>query len=107
LKHQRIWGRRTVFPLLGFLFALLLGRAPTYRDLVEAAPFRFHPDVGITGKHRARDVAGDAHDHLVTGARLSEFRDQRVPVVVSAALRNAVWRQIVANSEKDRSGPHR
>lgn len=30
----------------------------------------------------ARDVPGDAQDHLVARARLRELRDQRVPVIV-------------------------
>ena len=52
------------------------------RDLVEGVPLRFHPHVGVPGKHGARDVAGYAHDHLVAGARFSEFRDQHVAVVM-------------------------
>src|ERR1019366_5458699 len=40
----------------------------------------------VAREHGARDVTGDAHDHLVAGARLSEFRYQRVAVVVPAAL---------------------
>jgi hypothetical protein len=38
--------------------------------------------VGVAGEHGARHVPGDAHDHLVAGARLGEFRDERMPVIV-------------------------
>ena len=55
-------------------------------DLVEGAPFRFHPHVGIARKHRARDVARDAHDHFVARARLREFCYQGVARVMPAAL---------------------
>jgi hypothetical protein len=34
--------------------------------------------VGVPREHGTRDVPGDAHDHLVAGARLREFRDERV-----------------------------
>src|ERR1035441_1914335 len=47
-------------------------------DLIEGAPLRFHPHVGVSREHGARNVPGDAHDHLVARARLREFRDQRV-----------------------------
>ena len=67
---------------LGFLFALFIGRALACGDLVEGAPFRFHPHVGVPLEHSARDVASDAHDHLVARARLGELRDQRVAVIV-------------------------
>jgi hypothetical protein len=33
-------------------------------------------------RFRARDVPGDAHDHLIARARLRKLRDQFVPVVV-------------------------
>jgi hypothetical protein len=26
--------------------------------------------VGVAGKHGARELAGDAHDHIVAGARI-------------------------------------
>jgi hypothetical protein len=42
-------------------------RALPCGDLVECAPLRLHPDVGIAREHGARDVPGDAHDHVVTG----------------------------------------
>jgi hypothetical protein len=32
------------------------GRALAGGDLIEGAPLRFHPDVGISRKHGARDV---------------------------------------------------
>ncbi|HEX7425198.1 MAG TPA: hypothetical protein VF311_15120 [Terriglobales bacterium] len=71
---------------LGFLFALFIGRALACGDLVEGAPFRFHPHVGVPREHGPRDVARDAHDHLVTRARLRKLRDQRVTVIVPPAI---------------------
>jgi hypothetical protein len=41
--------------------------------------------VGVAGEHGARDVPGDAHDHLVARARLRKLRHERVAVVVPAA----------------------
>ena len=66
--------------------ALLVCRALPRGDLIEGAPLGLHTDVRVPGEHCARDVAGDAHDHLITGARLGELRDQRVAVIVPAAL---------------------
>jgi hypothetical protein len=54
---------------LGFHPALLLRRPLACGDLVQGAPLRLHPDVGIAGKHGARDAPSDAHDHLIAGAR--------------------------------------
>ena len=45
--------------------------------------------MGVAGEHGARDVACDAHDHLVAGAGLGEFGDQRVAVVMPAAFHPA------------------
>ena len=49
--------------LLAFFISLALARG----DLVEGAPLRFHPHVGVAGKHGARDVAGDAHNNFSAG----------------------------------------
>jgi hypothetical protein len=38
------------------LFALLVGSTLACGDFVEGAPLRFHPHMGVTGKHGARDV---------------------------------------------------
>ena len=65
-----------------FLVPFLVGRALPRGDLVEGVPFCFHPHVGVAREHGARYVSGDAHDHLVTRARLRKLRYQRVPVVV-------------------------
>jgi hypothetical protein len=54
---------------LRFFLALLVGGALARGDLVECAPLCFHPHVGITREHGARDVPRDAHDHLVACAR--------------------------------------
>src|ERR1017187_2971558 len=51
------------FAFFGFLTALLVGRTLAHCNLVEGAPLRFHPHMGIARKHGARDVASDAHDH--------------------------------------------
>ena len=50
---------------LGFDLALLVGRALACSDLVESAPLRLHPHMGVPREHSARDVPGDAHNHLV------------------------------------------
>ena len=65
--------------------ALFVRRQLPRRDLVERAPLRFHPDVGVPREQGAGDVPGDAHNHLVAGARLREFRDQCVAVIVPPA----------------------
>ena len=70
---------------LGLFPALFVGLALAGGDLVECAPLRFHSDVGVAGKHSARDVPGDAHDHFVAGARLSEFRYQGVAIIMPSA----------------------
>jgi len=82
LKHQWFSSHRTLLPPLGFFLALLVGGALARGNLVQGTPFRFHPHVGVTREHGARDVPGDAHDHLVARARLGGLRDQRVPVIV-------------------------
>ena len=82
LNQRRLGDRRRRLLPFGFRLALLIGRVLARGDLVEGAPFRFHPHVGVAREHGAGDVPGDAHDHLVAGARFSEFRDQRVAVVV-------------------------
>src|ERR1035437_1054126 len=65
---------------------LRVGRILARGDLVEGAPFRFHPYVGIAGKHGARDVPGDAHDHLVASSRIVEFRCQGAALGLQPAL---------------------
>src|SRR5450759_645523 len=55
--------------LLGCLLALRVGGALPRGDLVEGTTFRFHPHVGVSRQHGPRDVAGDAHDHLVARIR--------------------------------------
>jgi len=70
----------------GFRLALLVGCALARGDLVEGAPLSLYPYVGVAREHGAGDVPGDAHDHLIAGARLREFRDQGVAVVVPPAL---------------------
>ena len=42
-------------------------------------------NVRVARQHGARDVPGDAHDHLVARSGLREFRDQRVAVIVPPA----------------------
>jgi len=64
------------------VLAPLVGRNLAGGDLVEGAPLRFHPHVGIAREHGARDVTGEAHDHFVTGTGLKRLRDQRVAVIV-------------------------
>jgi hypothetical protein len=50
-------------------------------DLVEGAPLRFHPHVGVAREHGARDVPRDAHDHFVARSGLGDLPDERVPVI--------------------------
>jgi hypothetical protein len=54
------------------------------RLLVQRMALDFHPHVGVARQHGARDVPGNAHDHLGARTRLGEFRDQRVAVIVPA-----------------------
>src|ERR1035437_1925642 len=68
LKHRRLGNHR-------LRLALLVGRALACSDLVEGAPLCLHLDMGVTREHGARDVPGDAHDHLVARARFRELRD--------------------------------
>ena len=70
---------------LCFLLAFLVGAALARGNLIQGPPFRLHPHVRVAREHSARDVARDAHDHLIAGARLGELRDQRVAVVVPPA----------------------
>ena len=51
---------RSFLLLLGFILPLLVGRALACRDLVERAPLRFHPHVGVTRQHGARVQAAIA-----------------------------------------------
>ena len=69
------------FAFFGFLTALLVGCVLACGDFVEGAPIRFHPNLGAMRRHGARDVPGDAHDHLGACVQLGEFRDQRVAVM--------------------------
>ena len=39
-------------------------------DGFQGLALRFHPNVGVPREHNARDVLGDAHDHLVARARV-------------------------------------
>ncbi len=84
------WAWRSVTPL-GFLRAfshtppaLFIGRALPRSNLIQGAPLRFHPHVRVPREHGARDVAGDAHDHLVARARFGKLRYQGVPVTRSS-----------------------
>jgi hypothetical protein len=58
-----------------FLDLAVLFNCSTLRSLVcdESMTVRLHPHVGVPREHGARDVASDAHDHLVTGARLGDL----------------------------------
>ena len=68
-----------------FFAALVVCRPLTCGDLIEGAPLRLHPHVGVGRQHGPRDVTGDAHDHFVAGTRLREFRDWGVAVVVPSS----------------------
>jgi hypothetical protein len=46
-----------------------IGRILVRGDLFESPPLRVQAHVRVLGKHGERDVAGDAHDHLVAGTR--------------------------------------
>jgi hypothetical protein len=81
LKHQRLRSRILLQPF-SVILALLVGRALPGSNFVECTPLRFHPHVGVTRKHGARDVPGDAHDHFVAGPRFCQFGDQRMPVIM-------------------------
>ena len=65
------WPPSIIHPAFSVVFAFLVGGILAGGDLVEGVPFRFHPDVGVSREHGARDVPGNAHDHLVAGTRLS------------------------------------
>ena len=52
----------------GGTIAPFVRRALACSDLVEGAPLRFHPHVGVPREHGARDVPRDAHDDLVACA---------------------------------------
>src|ERR1035437_1035067 len=83
LEYQRrLRSHRRFLSTFGFFLAFTVGGALACGDLVQSPPLCFHPDVGVAGKHCARDVPGNAHDHLVARARLRKLRDQRVPIVV-------------------------
>jgi CHC2 zinc finger len=66
---------RVILVARRFLPAPLVGRALACGDLVEGAPLRFHPHVGVLREHGARDVPRDAHDHLVASVWLRKLRD--------------------------------
>jgi hypothetical protein len=67
--HVERFGNRGNSLLLSFLPALLVGRPLPNCDLVEGAPLGFHPDMGVAGKHGARNVPSDAHDHFAAPTR--------------------------------------
>ena len=50
--------------------APLVGCALAHGNLIEGASLRFHPHMRVAREHGARDVAGDAHDHLVPAPEL-------------------------------------
>ena len=70
INHCALGGYRILHPPLCFLPPLHVGRTLACSNFVEGAPLRFHSHVGVTREHGARDVPGDAHDHLVTGIEL-------------------------------------
>ena len=76
LNHWWYRDHQTLLPPFSFLLALLVGCALAGGNLVEGAPLRLHPDMGVAREHDARDVPGDAHDHLVARARLGQFGDE-------------------------------
>jgi hypothetical protein len=53
----------------------LIGGALARCNALKGPALRFHPDVGVPGKHRSRDVARDAHNYLVARAGLSQLGD--------------------------------
>src|SRR5437879_6357603 len=85
LDQRRLGDHRSLRAQFSVALALLFGRALARGDLVERAPLRLHPQLGVAREHGARDVPGDTHDHLVASARLREFRDQCVAIVVPPA----------------------
>jgi len=71
-------GYQNLLLLLYLPVALFVRRAVARGDLGPgraASPLSCH--VGVPREHGARDVPGDAHDHLVTAARLGELRYPR------------------------------
>src|ERR1017187_3995686 len=53
--HRRLEDRRSLLPPFRVILPLLVGRILAGGNLVEGAPLRFHPHVGITREHGARD----------------------------------------------------
>src|ERR1017187_5138353 len=68
LLTPRCLSARRTLPPFGFHLPLLIGCVLPRGDLVEGAPLRFHPHVGVARKHGARNMPRGAHDHLVTGS---------------------------------------
>ena len=64
LNHRRLTNHRSRLLVFGFLLALLVRRALARGDLVEGAPFRYHPHVGVAGEYGARDVPGKLRGRL-------------------------------------------
>ena len=58
----------TRFAFFGFLTALRVGGSLARGDFVEGAPLRLHPHMGVARAQDARDMPGDTHDDLETGA---------------------------------------
>ena len=73
---------RIVRRLVAFVFHAPLGRCALPLDVFQRLPLGLGPGVAVAREHGARDVPGDAHDHLGAGARLCELRDQGVTVIV-------------------------
>jgi len=55
--------------------------------------------MGVAGKHRARHMAGDAHNNFVAGARLRQFCDQRVTLMAPAPM-GATTKQVGSQGTK-------
>jgi hypothetical protein len=105
LNHHWWRDHRSLLQPFEFQLALLVGCALPWGDFVQGAPLRLHPHVRVPGEHRARDLPGYAHDHLVAGARLRSFRDQGMAAEfavgpVAKILETVLVRRICTKSVK-------
>jgi len=79
-----LWGLLGLPFLAGFHRCWSLGN-----DGLQGTALRLHTDVAVVLEPLLGDVSGDVHDGLIASAAFRKVGDERVPVVVPAALSRA------------------
>jgi hypothetical protein len=66
-----------------------------FDDRFEGRALGLHANVAVMLEHLLGDVTGDIHDRLIAGAALGKIGNQRVPVVVPAALHPGIFAHVI------------